>query len=1167
MKNLVFSFLILLSALQASGQSAVNDFCASATFITLDATGNACMNDSNLVATSDGQSNACDAGATPPLPAGGNDVWFTYVATGPVNSISVSPIGNTPAQKLSVTVINGTCSGGLTTNVCNSAPSSFDLATVAFAAFPGTQIWFYVTAMEADGEFLVCINSTNGFISPANDCNNATLLCNTYDFSSPGTVQSGTSPYPSCFNSPPVRPFWYKFTVGTSGPLEFTGFPTNIGGFRWALYDITTGCPGTEIACNSFYDPFLPFGMSSSVSNCSSSPYCPPVNVIAGDTYALMIDDTSQSGSGFDFTWGYSTKMLPSAEFSVDSLFACGTLTADFSDNSIYTPAATWSFDYGDGTPPVFGSGATLNIPSHSYGPGRYVPSLTITESNSCSNTFDLQIIVNPKPIIAFTTSDDSLCYNGATQASTTFSASLSSPNYSYNWVITGASGTATAIPGSASASWNTTGTFPISLAVTDNLGCTSEVVRDTVRVFNVPGSLFSIPDSGCAFTDISVNHTGSSSPGATYNWSYGGGLVTSPGNQSFLIQWTTNGIYTVSLTVEENGCSSPVFSDSITIVAIPTIELQLPDTLCEGDTIVLSPLVTGYPAGSIFTWDFGNAILTGGNPASGSDATFTWPVNGNTQLTAFAETAEGCITNTDTASVFVQPSLLPSFTISNNQICGNDTCIITFTGSSGLSGLNYDWQFGTANIINGVSPTSAGPFLLNFPNPGSYQIQLSINDNYCSSDTATDTLFVQDIPNANAGPDKQTCSGELLTIGTTPVATYTYLWSPPDFLSDPTISNPQSSPVLPGTTDTVLQYVVFTTSGFCSNADTMELSVSAVQQALFNSPVSQCINGNSFDFSPAYGIVNGAAFTWVLGSDTLYTPEIIDYSFTSTGIQTITLQVETPGCGSDTSTDSVEIKKNPEVAFIASISEGCAPLEVAFTEQASSGPGYSYVWTFGNGIVSFDSTTSYSYIQPGTYTPTLTLTDPDNCSSTDSLTTPITVYPEANALLTAEPLVASIGKPDFIFRSVFPSGNCYIEFGDGNGDSSCFATHTYRDTGRYTVTLYIDNNGGCKDTFRIQVEVRPEYSLFIPNAFTPNNDQLNDQLQLYSENIAEIHLKVFNRKGRIVWETKNTNDTWNGNFLSDGEECPAGIYLYEAQIRDTNRKNHNASGRITLIR
>jgi len=164
-RHLAFS-IFLLSFFQSNAQIPANDNCTGATFIYLDQTGNTCINDSNIMATGDGLSNACDAGATPPLPAGGNEVWYSYVVNGTVNTISVTPLGSNPAQKVSVTVINGNCAGGGSTNVCNTALTNFDPASIAFTSFAGTQIWFYVTSLETDGEFLVCISSTNGFINP-----------------------------------------------------------------------------------------------------------------------------------------------------------------------------------------------------------------------------------------------------------------------------------------------------------------------------------------------------------------------------------------------------------------------------------------------------------------------------------------------------------------------------------------------------------------------------------------------------------------------------------------------------------------------------------------------------------------------------------------------------------------------------------------------------------------------------------------------------------------------------------------------------------------------------------------------------------------------------------------------------------------------------------------
>jgi gliding motility-associated-like protein len=176
-------------------------------------------------------------------------------------------------------------------------------------------------------------------------------------------------------------------------------------------------------------------------------------------------------------------------------------------------------------------------------------------------------------------------------------------------------------------------------------------------------------------------------------------------------------------------------------------------------------------------------------------------------------------------------------------------------------------------------------------------------------------------------------------------------------------------------------------------------------------------------------------------------------------------------------------------------------------------------------------------------------------------------VYPVPEALFTASPLIASNVNPTFDFEAIFGNSGCYFDFGDGSGDSSCLASHTYSDTGIYTVTLYTSNPGGCADTFSLTVEVRPNYSLYLPSAFSPNNDQINDRFEVFAEGVQKFNMQVYNRFGQLVYKSDSTQESWNGKWLNDGEECPVSVYVYEAEVTDYNRKKHNLRGRITLIR
>lgn len=1161
---------ILLSILafthSAIAQTPANDNCTGATFVYLDQTGNACIDDSNTTATADGFSNACDAGALAPLAPGGNEVWFTYVVNGPVNTITVVPIGVNPAQKVSVTVINGNCSGG-GTNVCNTAPFSTDPATVAFTSSAGTQVWFYVTALEGNGEFLACISSTNGFVSPGLSCNAATRLCNTYDFSSPGSSQPGSSPTPSCFNSPPVRPFWYKFTAGYTGPLEFTGFPTNVGGFRWALYDITSGCPGTEMACNTIYDPFLPFGMSSSVSNCTGSPYCPPVIVSYGSTYALMIDDTSQNGSGFDFTWGYDVKMIPTANFDVDSVLACGSLTADFSDNSIYNPSTLYNFNYGDGSVPVSGSGASFNIPPHNYGPGTYLATLTLTDPTGCSHSFSRQIVVKDRPAISFTTNDDTLCFDGSNPTSVDLTASVTDPANFYNWWFPNSNGSFVTGFGLSTAQYTAQGAYPIGLQVTID-GCVSDTAKDTIVVLDIPDATFSIADSGCTGIKEQIVYTGGAAASATYAWTYGSGTITNATNQQFDASWSTPGTYQLSLTIEEAGCLGFTYTDSIRIFQTPAVNFIPPFSICQGEIITLNPLSSGAPVGASYSWNFGNATLLGGSPGDGTSAVLQWTTAGTTYVTVEVTSLEGCTSPVDSTSLSVRAKPQINFTLSEDQLCGNDSVLFTYNGLMPVAGNNFTLEFSFANVLNSGSTGAVGPFWLSWNGPGTYEVYLVGNDQFCNSDTIRDTVEVGLAAMADAGLDDTICSSQPVVIGSAPLTGYSYSWTPSQFVNIPTSSNPTAFIPVYGINDTTVQFIVTASLGFCTDTDTMRLRAKAVQQATFIPPDPQCERGNSFDFAPYYGVVPGATQSWIFNNiDTVNSGTVQNYSFTGNGTQTVTLETTTPGCPPSQFSSSVYIKSNPVVDFSVNITDGCEPLSVQFTDQSPALGGATYEWNFGDGSVSFLNNPPHTYNFVGSYTPMLTITSADTCSTTDTLAGNINVYEIPEALFTADPLIASNANPTFTFESVFSSSTCYFDFGDGKGDSSCVTSHTYQDTGIYVVTLYTSNAGGCADTMSLTVEVVPNYSFYVPSAFTPNRDQINDRLEFYSDGIEQFSITIYNRFGQAVFQTDSPLESWNGTYLNTGEECPMGFYVFEAELKDYYRKNHNVRGRITLIK
>jgi gliding motility-associated-like protein len=82
-------------------------------------------------------------------------------------------------------------------------------------------------------------------------------------------------------------------------------------------------------------------------------------------------------------------------------------------------------------------------------------------------------------------------------------------------------------------------------------------------------------------------------------------------------------------------------------------------------------------------------------------------------------------------------------------------------------------------------------------------------------------------------------------------------------------------------------------------------------------------------------------------------------------------------------------------------------------------------------------------------------------------------------------------------------------------------------DTGTYMTTLIVRNTYGCVDTVSLFIDVRPEFSFFIPNCFTPNGDEANEAFFGSGTGIKKYHLMIFDRWGDLIWQTEDIHQGW----------------------------------------
>ena len=144
-----------------------------------------------------------------------------------------------------------------------------------------------------------------------------------------------------------------------------------------------------------------------------------------------------------------------------------------------------------------------------------------------------------------------------------------------------------------------------------------------------------------------------------------------------------------------------------------------------------------------------------------------------------------------------------------------------------------------------------------------------------------------------------------------------------------------------------------------------------------------------------------------------------------------------------------------------------------------------------------------------------------------------------------------------------------YWDFGDGSDPQpyvqGADLNHVYADTGQYTIKLYIENDGGCFSEDMLQICIRPEETIFAPNAFTPNDDNVNDHFKLVGLGIRELTWKVFNRWGEQVFEASNIDASWDGRKAN--KPVPAGVYTYFAVYKtETSNEEKTLKGLVTVI-
>ena len=663
------------------------------------------------------------------------------------------------------------------------------------------------------------------------------------------------------------------------------------------------------------------------------------------------------------------------------------------------------------------------------------------------------------------------------------------------------------------------TGTFLVTLVVTDSTTC--QVVDSATAIVIV----HPLPDV-LASPDIEVCPGGSAvlnvSGGSTYLWNPPT-YLSCINCQTPTVTPDTNITYLVYAT-DTNGCMN---HDTVEINILPTpvAVAGLDVTICTGNTVILSS-----SGGVTYSWSPDSTLLN-----ANTSTPMAFPsVTTDYVVTVFD--SNGC-QNSDTLTVTVQ-NFIAAEAGNDTVVCIGDTLNLNASG-----GASYIWtpQAGLSD------PFIANPTLV----PDTTMVYyVNVSSGTCDDDDSV-IVTVNPLPVANTGPDPAICQGDVVTLSAS--GAINFLWSTTETTSDIDVS-PDS---------TTTYSVLVTDSIGCSDSTNITVFVNLAPVADAGPDTIIC-QGESVVLTGSGGVT----YLWNSSKPGQSTTE----SPTGTTVYWVTV-FDTIGCPN---TDSVEVEviPIPVASIFTSTNSDCRPYTAAFVSNSTPvDSSVTYFWNFGDptsGALNFATNDSvqHTYQNSGNYTVTLEITH-GLCKTTALMDTSIAVvvYDIPTAGIAVIPDVVTIYDPTVVITDNSQGAqNCILITSSGDTLSPCNNIYSFPDSGHFQVMQIVYNALGCADTAYGEVYVKPGFSFFIANTFTPNGDGMNDIYFGKGIGIKQFEFVIYNRWGDRIFTSKTIEEGWDGRANNGREKAQQDVYIYVINLTDYKDYPHQYIGHVTLL-
>lgn len=305
-----------------------------------------------------------------------------------------------------------------------------------------------------------------------------------------------------------------------------------------------------------------------------------------------------------------------------------------------------------------------------------------------------------------------------------------------------------------------------------------------------------------------------------------------------------------------------------------------------------------------------------------------------------------------------------------------------------------------------------------------------------------------------------------------------------------------------------------------------------------------------------------GFNYKWNFGTNDHSTEFEPTYTYPDTGVYEVQLVVNQGSTCPDSMSRYVKIFPDYKADFtFDDLRCPSAPISFVDATQATFKPVVTWNWNFGDGGTSDIQYPSHTYSSGGEYNVQLISKSIKGCIDTAVKTVSVDRF---------KPFAGNdtiIVKGEYV--SFNATGGSIFEWSPAtylNTTTGPTPIGYYPDTGMYWYNVHIESANGCKGDDSIRVWVVDQPSLFIPSAFTPNGDGLNDLLRPLSVGYrAYKYFRVFNRWGEMVFQTNRIGDGWDGRYK--GTQADVGTYFWLLSAEDKDGKVYQQKGDATLIR